>query len=233
MALLARGAIGDEAHGIDGLVSRPRCDERLAALKRALPSLRKNASIGGEDRLRLGHAAQAEFAARHVALVGPDGHDAVVDKACEIALRRGVMPHAHIHRGRDQTGLSVASSAVEARSSARPAAILAIRSAVAGATTTRSAARDNSMWPISASSVRLKRSVIDLVAGEARDRQRRDEVRAGLGEDGARARAPLAQAADQLEGLIGGDAAADDEQDAFVLKHAAPLNAAPLGREIS
>ena len=40
-----------------------------------------------------------------------------------------------------------------------PAAILAMRSAVAGATTTRSAERDNSIWPISISSVRLKRSV--------------------------------------------------------------------------
>ena len=55
--------------------------------------------------------------------------------------------------GAISTGLSVASKVVEARSSARPAAALAIRSAVAGATTTRSAERDSSIWPISASSV--------------------------------------------------------------------------------
>ncbi len=42
---------------------------------------------------------------------------------------------------------------MEARSSQSPAAALAIRSAVAGATTTRSAERESSMWPISASSV--------------------------------------------------------------------------------
>ncbi|HSS13198.1 MAG TPA: hypothetical protein VLL04_04865 [Rhizomicrobium sp.] len=61
--------------------------------------------------------------------------------------------------GAIRTGLSVASNAVEARSLAKPFAILAIRSAVAGATTTRSALRDSWMWPISASSVRLKRSL--------------------------------------------------------------------------
>ena len=61
--------------------------------------------------------------------------------------------------GATRTGLSVASKAVEARSSARPCAILAMRSAVAGATTRRSAARDSWMWPISISSVRLNRAV--------------------------------------------------------------------------
>ena len=60
--------------------------------------------------------------------------------------------------GATSTGLSVASSAVEARSSASPAAILARRSAVAGATTTRSALRDSRIWPISDSSVRENRS---------------------------------------------------------------------------
>ncbi len=56
--------------------------------------------------------------------------------------------------GAISTALSVASRVVEARSSAWPLAALAIRSAVAGATTTRSAERDSSMWPISCSSVR-------------------------------------------------------------------------------
>ncbi len=47
--------------------------------------------------------------------------------------------------GAIKTGLSVASSVVEAKSFASPFAILAIRSAVAGATTTRSALRDSWM----------------------------------------------------------------------------------------
>ena len=56
--------------------------------------------------------------------------------------------------GAIRIGVSVASRVVEARSSHKPCAALAIRSAVAGATTIRSAERDSSMWPISASSVR-------------------------------------------------------------------------------
>ena len=55
--------------------------------------------------------------------------------------------------GAASVSLSVASSTVAARSSARPWAILARKFALAGATTTRSAARDSSMWPISLSSV--------------------------------------------------------------------------------
>ncbi len=61
--------------------------------------------------------------------------------------------------GATSTGLSVASSTVVARSCARPVAMLARMSALAGATTSRSAARDSSMWPISLSSVSDHRSV--------------------------------------------------------------------------
>ncbi len=61
--------------------------------------------------------------------------------------------------GATSTGLSVARSTVEARSSASPFAILASRSAVAGATTTRSASRESRMCPISASSVSENSSV--------------------------------------------------------------------------
>src|SRR3546814_3321371 len=59
--------------------------------------------------------------------------------------------------GAASTGLSVASSSVVARSSACPVAIFASRSAVAGATTTRSASRESWICPISTSSLRSKR----------------------------------------------------------------------------
>ena len=82
--------------------------------------------------------------------------------AFRVARFRRVAGCSHMRTfmaGAISTGLSVASRVVEARSSARPLAALAIRSAVAGATTTRSAERDSSMWPISASSVSEKSSV--------------------------------------------------------------------------
>ena len=65
------------------------------------------------------------------------------------------------------TGVSVAKSRVVARSSAMPCAILAIICAVAGATKTRSAARDSSIWPIWASSVRSNSSVKTLERARA------------------------------------------------------------------
>ena len=61
--------------------------------------------------------------------------------------------------GAASTGLSVASSSVVARSSPIPAAIFARMLAVAGATTTRSALRESSIWPISFSSVSENRSL--------------------------------------------------------------------------
>ena len=61
--------------------------------------------------------------------------------------------------GATSIGRSVASSTAQARSSAWPPAILASRSAVAGATTIRSASRASLMWPTSNSVVGSNRSV--------------------------------------------------------------------------
>jgi hypothetical protein len=101
-----------------------------------------------------------------------------------------------------------------------PPAIFAIRSAVAGATTTRSAARLSSIWPISASSVRSKRSRVDLLARQRRDGQRRDEfLGAARVSTGTTPHLPLPQPADQVERLVGRDTAADDQQDFLVRQH--------------
>ena len=57
------------------------------------------------DVLRLGQAARAEFAARHLALGRLDHLDAVGLELRDIALRRGVLPHADVHRRRDDDRL--------------------------------------------------------------------------------------------------------------------------------
>ena len=54
----------------------------------------------------------------------------------------------------------------------------------------------------------------DAVAGQRADRQRRDELLRRPGQDRAHADGGLAQAADQLQALVGGNAAADDQHDA-------------------
>ena len=89
------------------------------------------------------------------------GPTSVTPSAFSRARLRWVAGCSHIRTfiaGAISTGLSVASRTVEARSSQSPFAALAIRSAVAGATTSRSASRDSSMWPISLSSVSENRS---------------------------------------------------------------------------
>ncbi len=175
---------------------------------------------GGEDFHGLGHAPFAEFAAlRHGAGIGADKGDAVL--AQRAALRR-VAAWDHMRgfmAGAISTGLSVASSAVEARSSAKPMAAFAIKSAVAGATTRRSASRERRIWPISCSAVRSNRSpntrspesaptdsgVTNCLAASVRitrtvaPRSFRRRIRS--------------------QALIGGDAPADDEQNALLVKH--------------
>ena len=56
-----------------------------------------------------------------------------------------------------------------------------------------------------------------LLLGERRERERRDELGPAARQDRAHGRAPLLQAAHEVEALIGGDAAADDEQDALAV----------------
>jgi hypothetical protein len=60
----------------------------------------------------------------------------------------------------------------------------------------------------------------DFFLGEHRERQRRDELGATFGHNGAHRCAPLLQAAHEIEAILGGDAAADDEQDALALHFA-------------
>jgi len=63
---------------------------------------------------------------------------------------------------------------------------------------------------------------IDLVFAERRNRERRHELVRRLGHDNADRAALLAQPADQLEALIGRDAARDDQQNPPVLQQLTP-----------
>ena len=114
--------------------------------------------------------------------------------------------------GAASAGLSDASSSVEARSFASPCAALASRSAVAG--------RDHDQIGLPAQFdmahfrfVGQREQVfINLFAAQAGERQRRHELRAGLGQNRPHLDLRAAQQADQFQALVGGDAAADDQQ---------------------
>ena len=174
---------------------------------------------GGDDFERLGHAADAGFAALgHLAGIRPDDANAV---GASCARLRCVALAAHMCgfiAGASRIGLSVASSTAVARSSAWPPAIFAIRSAVAGATTMRSVSRARRIWPTSNSLCAIEQVGEGALAGERAGRERRDEMLRRRREDAAHARAALLQPADQVERFVGGDAAADDEQDALSLR---------------
>ena len=61
---------------------------------------------------------------------------------------------------------------------------------------------------------------IDLVAGQGCDGQRGYELGAALGENDAEGETPLAPAANDVQRLIGGNAARDDEENPFSGAHA-------------
>ncbi len=66
--------------------------------------------------------------------------------------------------------------------------------------------------------VAVEQLAVDLLAGQRADRERRDELARRARHHRRHRRAALAQAADEVERLVGRDAAADDEEDALVGK---------------
>ena len=113
--------------------------------------------------------------------------------------------------GRSTTGQRAVSSVLVSRSSARPCAALASRSAVAGATTTRSAD-----WPIRTCGTSWTSSQTSVATGlpdsAAQVGAPTNSSAAAVGHDGDVV-AGLGEPAQQLAGLVRRDAAADAEDD--------------------
>ena len=183
-----------------------------------------------DDRQRLGHAAGPIFAAGHLAR-----------RPARRTARRRRAGSRRCAGSRDAATCARSSPARPARACRSPAAsssrdrrrgrcaMWARRSAVAGATTMRSASRENSMWPMpDCSSGRT--GPAHRLAAQRLGRQRRDELLGRGGHRDAHRRAAFAQAANQVERLVGRDAAADDQQDAGAREclcgHASGLRAA-------
>ena len=159
VALLARRAVGDEAHRIDRLAGRTRGDEDALAGQRSGAAQQR--FRGGDDFERLGHAADAGFARarpsrRHW------------DRRRERRRPQAAPDCAASPWPPTSAGSSPARSGSACRSRAgrrwrdrrrgRPP-FRARRSAVAGATTIRSVSRARRMWPTSNSLCGSNRSV--------------------------------------------------------------------------
>ncbi len=167
-----------------------------------------------DDRQRFGHAARAEFAAGHLAVVRPDEQHAVAAQGRNVALGGGVQPHAHVHRRRDQ-------HALVGRQQRRRGEIVGeaerhAREEVGGRR--RDDEEVGLARELDVAHARLFRRGEQVgahrLAAERLGRKGRDELLGGGGHGDAHRRAAFAQAADQVERLVGRDAAADDQQDA-------------------
>ena len=166
------------------------------------------------------------------AMAPSSGPIRVTPSPASVAALRRVAGCSHIRTfiaGAISTGLSVASRTVAARSSARPATALAIRSAVAGATTIRSAERDSSIWPIFVSSVREKSSDRASSSAKAESESGVTNWAPAVVRMGPRPRLRLAQKAGELQRLIGGDPAPHDQQHPLLSQGPRPPAFEPLG----
>ena len=213
--LFAGGAVGDVAHRIDRLVGGPRGDQHAFARQRARLRRPQKFFGGGGDFRRLRHPADAGLVGfGHLAGIGPDHGDAVAFELRDIAAGRGVVPHQGIHRrrqqdrpvGREQNGageivgmaLRHLGHQVGGRRRHHDQVAVAAEPDMAG--------------------VELARGIEQVGVGAlVRQRaggKRRDELLRGAGQHAADVNLPLLQPPDQVQRLVGGDAAADDQGDA-------------------
>ena len=183
-----------------------------------------------EDRLGLGQAPRPIFAARHLALVGLEDRHAVGAQPRDVAPGRLVLPHPHVHRRRGEHRLVGGEQQGGGEIVGDPRRHL--RQQVGG----RRADHDQVGLAAELDMAHLDlvlevpQAGMDRLLGQRRQRHRRDELRAALGQHAAHAAARLADQPDQLARLVGGDAAADDEEDALA-PHGARLRSQPPPRQ--
>ena len=213
VALAAGGAVGEVAHRVDRLMGRAGGHQHMAAGKDRFH--RRQDPFGrGDDLQRFGHAPRPGLSGfGHLAGSRADEMDAVALQRLDVPLCGGMRPHGRVHRRRQQhrnaRGKQHGTGKV-VRLAARH-----LRHQVCG----RRRHHDQPRLARQAdmADVLLVRSVEefaeDATAGERADRKRRHELLRSFGHHGTHAIAPLLQAADQVERLVGGNAAADDEQD--------------------
>jgi hypothetical protein len=170
---------------------------------------------GRRDFQGLSHAAGTELGLRHGAVIGSDHMNAIGLKHFQIALRCRMQPHVHVHGRCDQDrqcGGEQHRGGEIVRMTARH-----LRHQVGGG-------RCNDHKVRIAGKADMADIGLVLTVEEIRMRalprkrgrgERRDECLSAGRQDTADGGAALAQAADEVERLVGRDAAPDHEKDAF------------------
>ncbi len=218
MALLSRGAVGDVANGVDGLVRRAAGDDDVTASERSrrFRGRRERVFDGGEEIGNFDEASGSGFAALgHFADRRSDEADAVVAELRHVAARRGIEPHARVHRRSEENGLIgreqnggcevVGVSAGHARHQVGGRRCNDDQIGIAGEPDVADFAFV----------IEIEEFGEDAFVGQRRDRERRDELVRGFRHNDADVMAALSQTPDQVQAFVGRDAAADDQKNAF------------------
>ena len=147
--------------------------------------------------------------------LGPTKTNAVGGKLREIALRRLVRPHARVHRRRQQ-------HLRRRRQQHGGGEIVGVTAGHLGHQVGGGRRHHDQIGLARQPDVadvelvrRIEQVGEDALADDGAGRQRRDEMLGRLGQDAAHGEPALLQPADQVERLVGGDAAADDQQHAL------------------
>jgi ring-opening amidohydrolase-like protein len=177
---------------------------------------------GAGGRYRIGHAARPIFAARHFAVIRPDENRPVGLKCFQVSLRGGMIPHPHVHGGGHQHALVGG----EQRGGGQIVGVAGcqFRHQVGGCGRHHhNVRRTRQLYMPHLGFIGEAEQVLENpLTSQRRNGEGRHEFRARTGEDGAHPGAAFAQAADQFKALVGGDAAADDEQDAIAAHKRTP-----------
>ena len=167
----------------------------------------------GGDFKWLRHAAQPRLAALgHFARVRADDVHAVGDELREIALRRLCRPHPRVHGRRNENRLV----GREQHGGGEIVGMAArhFRHEIGGRRRDHDeigVARQANMTDVELA-LRIEQIGIGALAAQRAGGKRRDEALRGGGENAAHLGAAILQAPDQVERFVGGDAAADDEE---------------------
>ena len=193
----------------------------MAAFERLAVPARENPLRRRQNLVHLGHAAHAMLVAGHGAFVRANELNAVRLELREIAPRGRVLPHAPVHGGRGQHRLVRRQQHGEvAREAQRH-----LREQAGGR------GRDDDQIRLAGkpdvADLRLVLEVEQLreggLSGKHRGGKRGYELPRGGGQDAANLGAALLRAPDEIQALVGRDAAADNKKDRLSLHGSSEL----------
>ena len=210
----------------------PRCHQNMPPRQRPFRQRRLHRS---DDLQRFRHPARPIFSTGHLAFVRANHQHAICPQLRQIALGGRVIPHPHIHRRRHEHPRIGGQQQGRGQIISPPLRHLGHQIGGCGCHDDQignAAQLDMAHLGLGG---QIEQIGMHLFARQRRDRQRRDEFLPCAGQHRRHRRATFAQAADQIQRLVGGNAAADDQKNALACQHDAPHpcpGAVPLGSSV-